>query len=514
MITELDYLVLSGLSYGDFKEDDIGSTLEDVMFLNNSSKKRLMSFPNEVWSYGGSEIFEKTFHVFLCDWKIIGIMDQTYRQGIENTGFYAIAFEKNGQVVISYRGSEMGSFGEAYKDFIETDLLIGMDRKPKQFEQGVEFYRTILGKGHKNVALTGHSLGGGIAQYVALISDLENNFIPKVFTWNAIGINKVGILGLDDFIKFDPLIASKYPILMENENNYKKIKNYYYTSLLRLLKKDGYIKGKENVRKIQRSEFKLNIDSEIEKKFEDLLSVNNKSLLPFFIKKEEENKRELIISPKTLIEECFNPDKIYEELIYARKFLKKFRKNNRYDEYIINFVHSEDFTIALYNHLGSTYAIDKGLVKVEENLHPLLKKVYAFTKSMRNYHMYQVFLPFFNLDGIDRGKITKELNLDYIASEIRRVIYQEKNFTDDFLGFYYNGLEIGNENYYKRKKELLHSLEKSKSNIKYLPEIIIEVKRMDYEKFITLWKKVQLKIGSPFVKKDIFDLIVFHERNK
>jgi hypothetical protein len=57
-------------------------------------------------------------------------------------------------------------------------------------------------------------------------------------------------------------------------------------------------------------------------------------------------------------------------------------------------------------------------------------------------------------------------------------------------------------------------MEKSKSNIKYINESIMEIKRMNYEKFLVLWTKVRLKIGSPFVQKDIFDLANFQERHK
>lgn len=513
MVTELDYLVLSGLSYGDFKKEDIGFSLEEILFLNNESKERLLSFPNEVWSYGGSEIFEKTFHTFLYEWKIIGIMDDTYKSGTEKTGFYAIAFEKNKQIVISYRGTELSSFGEAYKDFIETDLLISVDKKPKQLEQGVEFYREILKVEHEGIALTGHSLGGGIAQYVALISDLEGYGIPKVYTWNALGINKLGILSIEDFIEFDSIAERKCPSLKDNEILYKRVKSYYYGYLFKLLKKNNYIKDKESIKKISKLEFKLELDEDMEKKLESLFTVIDKPLLPFFNKKSE-SKNELIISPKVFIEDFFNEDMIYEELIRARKFIKKFKKNNKYDEHIINFVHSEDFTITLYPHLGSTYEINKGLVKSDEKLHPFLKKMYAFTKSMRSYHMYQVFLPFFSFEGKDRGQIKKELSIDYIATEVRRVIYQENNLPDEFLGFYYNGLELESGNYYKIKKNLLHGMEMSKADIKYLKEAIIIIKRMDFEIFKKLWKKVQNKMGSPYIKKDIYDLITFHERHK
>ena len=513
MITELDYLVFSGLSYGDFKKEDIGFSLEEVLFLNHESKKRLLSFPNEVWSYGGSEIFERTFYDFLCEWKVIGIMDETYRQGTEKTGFYAIAFEKNKHIVISYRGTEYSSFGEAYKDFIETDLLIGVDKKPRQLEQGVEFYEEILKFDHESISLTGHSLGGGIAQYVALISDLKGYGIPKVYTWNAVGINKIGILNLEDFLEFDFIAEEKYPTLKNDEILYKRVKDYYYSNIYKILKKNNYIKDKESIKKISKLEFKFELDDETKKKLENIFTTVNKPLLPFFSKKNED-KNELIISPKSFIEDFFDEDMIYEELIRARKFIKKFKKNNRYDEHIINFVHSEDFTITLYSHLGSTYAINKGLVRAEEKLHPLLKKMYAFTKSMKTYHMYQVFLPFFDFEGEGRGQIKKELSIDYIATEVRKVIYQEKNLSDEFLGFYYNKLKLDSENYYKIKKILLHGMGMTKSDIKYLKESILVIKRMNFEKFKELWNKVQNKVGSPYIKKDIYDLISFHERHK
>ncbi|MEI6857303.1 Mbeg1-like protein [Psychrilyobacter sp.] len=513
MITELDYLVLSGLSYGYFKKEDIGFSLEEVLFLNSKSKERLLSFPNEIWSYGGSEIFQKTFHTFLCEWEVIGIMNDTYRQGVEKTGFYAIAFKKHGQIVISYRGTELSSFGEAYKDFIETDLLLGVDKKPKQLEQGVEFYNEMLKIKHESIALTGHSLGGGIAQYVALISDLKGYGIPKVYTWNAIGINKVGILSLEDFLEFDSIAERKCPSLKNDKILYRRIKNYYYSYLFKLLKKNNYIKDKESIKKTSKLEFKLELDEGMKKKLESLFTLNNRPLLLFFNKKDEQ-KNELIISPKVFIDDFFNEDMIYEELTRARKFIKKFKKNNKYNEQIINFVHSEDFTITLYTHLGSTYAIDKGLARSDEKLHTLLKKMYALTKSMRTYHMYQVFLPFFSFEGEDRGQIKKELSLDYIATEVRRVIYQENNLSDKFLGFYYNNFELDNENYYRIKKPLLHGMEMSKADIKYLKESIIVIKRMNFEKFKELWKKVQNKVGSPYIKKDIYDLITFHERHK
>ena len=75
-------------------------------------------------------------------------------------------------------------------------------------------------------------------------------------------------------------------------------------------------------------------------------------------------------------------------------------------------------------------------------------------------------------------------------------------------------LKLDSENYYKIKKILLHGMGMTKSDIKYLKESILVIKRMNFEKFKELWNKVQNKVGSPYIKKDIYDLISFHERHK
>ncbi len=514
MVTELEYLILSGLSYGFFENEDIGHSLEEVLFLNKESKERLLNFPNEIWSYSGRDIFEKSFSPFLNKWKVLGIKDETYSKGKDKTGFYAVAFEKDKKVIIAYRGSEIGSFGEAYKDFIETDLLIGLDKKPRQLEQGVEFYRELLEAGYKSISLTGHSLGGGIAQYVALISDMEGYGIPKVYTWNAVGINKNGILSIEDFVRFDHIVNKKYRVLKENEVGYKKVRAYYYNYLIRALKRMNYITDKESISDISREDFKLEIEPEFLKKIEEVLIASSKTRLTFFDRKEKTGNKDIIVNPLSFLDDCFDEDIIYNSLMAGRRFMKKFKINHRYDDYIVNFVHTEDFTISLYNHLGSAYAVNKGLIQLDDNLHPLLKKVYAFRKAMRTYHMYQVFLPFFSLEGLKKGTIRKELNEDYIAAEIRKIIYQEKNLDDGFLGFYYSGEKLTPRNYYKVKKDLLIGMEKSKSDIKYLKEATILIKRMNFDSFNRVWGKVLRKLGSPFIKQDIFDLIIFDDRNK
>lgn len=74
-------------------------------------------------------------------------------------GFYAIAYEYNGQKVISYRGTDDG------QDIIHGWPAGGGAVTVDQAEMAFEFYKSVANGSDPrvaNISLTGHSLGGGL----------------------------------------------------------------------------------------------------------------------------------------------------------------------------------------------------------------------------------------------------------------------------------------------------------------------------------------------------------------
>ncbi len=110
------------------------------------------------------------------------------------TGFQGVAYRNllTNEIVVAFRGTEIGESGDRI-----ADLQIGLARIPDQYASArTFFYDNVLAQadadpsmegGNYSVSLTGHSLGGGIAQLLGAETGLPTT------TYNAPGVADVWV---------------------------------------------------------------------------------------------------------------------------------------------------------------------------------------------------------------------------------------------------------------------------------------------------------------------------------
>lgn len=500
-VLHTEYLIFSALSYCIFGENDIDKNVLSLLDSDEDDSKERILLKNDVILafdfFNNWESLGKSMIDFLAEWYIVDILDKT-DDGSSNlkSGFYGIVFGKKDKIkgyknlVIAYRGSQLFPIKEAYRDFIETDFLIGLGRKPKQFDEGLELYKKIIEKyDYKDVRITGHSLGGGIAQYTAVMSPLytkNHEFIPKTVTFNAIGILVENMIKIEDFLKFE--------------------------DIYNIIKQIGYEYRWEKIIKIIQSIFIQKIDQIMEKKKIQLNDSELRSLSLQFITIGENKTKEIDL--KKIVNTAITEEnlKLYNE---GRIILKDFTENKKYSRKMKSYIHSLDFTASFLPHIGKTILVDKGL---KETTGVICKKpplkLQTFQKEVMTYHLFDVFIPYI---GINYGTsfenyeyyLSKHLNLLYIAASIRKLIYEEKLSINVIILFHQQKRTLNFEEYLKLKNQILIDIENIKEVFLYKNEIIDSLKGLDEKKFKIIWFEVLDRLASPFKQSDVFDYILY-----
>ena len=144
-----------------------------------------------------------------------------------------------------------------------------MGRIPLQFYEGIEVYDKIT-KNYKidrnQIVLTGHSLGGGIAQYVSMSIDKRENFIPKTYTWNGIGINRKGIVSVVEFIDLMEILKKNTDLTQEELLSFKTFTNSYLSFLFKELKRIGLVKDEVTIIKDRLDKVDIDINEDFIKR--------------------------------------------------------------------------------------------------------------------------------------------------------------------------------------------------------------------------------------------------------
>lgn len=505
MCTAKEYIMLSILSYCNFNSAEHGKTIMEIF--ENDRDKKIFNGTFIILNPRYDKLFLEYFKDVLKEWRVFYTDNRTAQNPAStNTGFYSAVFEKKGIYVVAFRGSEKYPLEDAYKDFIETDLALGMGKIPQQFHEGVEVYYKLVRDfkiPHEKISLTGHSLGGGIAQYVVLMVDKLSKYIPKTYIWNGVGINRDGIVNVLEYINLEKILTQNTDLSAEERKIFREFESSYKEFMVKELKKIKAIKD-ENTSLVNRYD---NVYFNIDEAFVKAL-LKNTNLEKCLMKLPLSRRRDLLLK-KNFFDAIFQLDNMGELLEKAEKFIKRVRDNTVYESRVFNFGHSKDLTNSLFKHVGSSYLVNNNFHKRTFKRYNFLNNLLLLTKSIQDHHFEDVFLPFLEDEGEHRGNFSTELSLNFIASAVRKLITNEYCLDKEFLAIYYSLEKVTPSNFALLKSMLLQGLDNTGAELPYKKHMISQIEKMELDVFSGLWEKVKQKLPSPYKLQDIFDVFIF-----
>ena len=125
------------------------------------------------------------------EWEVVDVMDDP------QTGFRAVALQSTNplddRTIVAYAGTRDGADWGA-------NIGQGLGLPTDQYNQAVEFADKWKSLEGENVVLTGHSLGGGLASYAAIKTDLHATAINAApLALNHLGINPADWLNITQY---------------------------------------------------------------------------------------------------------------------------------------------------------------------------------------------------------------------------------------------------------------------------------------------------------------------------
>jgi filamentous hemagglutinin family protein len=174
---------------GGLTQADAAGAALDYAYLANAA----YGAPGDV-STGFSEWkLERSWYGILNEGRGSSMTPEQYarlERAIASSGFSATLYKKDGKYVLAFRGTEGVNFPD-----LATDLnqILGF-KSGGQYEFAKLIGDLVTQKyGSSNVTFTGHSLGGGLAQYASA----TNSSHPNAVTFNAAGIGGLSRLMLE-----------------------------------------------------------------------------------------------------------------------------------------------------------------------------------------------------------------------------------------------------------------------------------------------------------------------------
>lgn len=163
---ELDRLLMAKLAY-DYMDGYEGMTI--AQYVDDNPDK----YAGEIWEASGIT-YQAMYDSLIGDWQIYSVYNYN-----KKTGLYAVAFRRDNNIVLTFRGSEMFTDEFALdesNDWIGTDFKFAIFNKLSgQFDDADKCYMLLTRKLNAegvdaDITFAGHSLGGALVTYESLIT--------------------------------------------------------------------------------------------------------------------------------------------------------------------------------------------------------------------------------------------------------------------------------------------------------------------------------------------------------
>lgn len=209
---EMEHMLLAKLVY-DYLDGYDGMTVEEYVCDNPAL------YGGEIWA-GSGITYEALYNSLIGDWTIYMIFNHN-----KTTGMYAVAFQRENQVILTFRGSEMFTDEFALddsNDWTGTDFKFALlNELSGQFEDADSSYRGLVKKLKKDgidvesdmdveLTLSGHSLGGALVVYESLVTGLYGYAFDGACGHVIDLVYYYQYLNIDDFTGIDRIKFCNY----------------------------------------------------------------------------------------------------------------------------------------------------------------------------------------------------------------------------------------------------------------------------------------------------------------